>query len=149
MKIIALAILLLMFVGRIKNTPEMISKTAFQKKLKSQTENLEKKNPDIVSAEATKFSSILALLIVEGLFIYGLFIYFYYKVSTYVNTDVFNILTSLQIFTCLYYTCTNISNITTYLNEKSDDIKFHRIANLFNLVLDYIYYPLAIYLLMK
>ncbi len=144
MKIIALAILLLMFVGRIKNTPEMISKTAFQKKLKSQTENLEKKNPDIASAEATKFSSILALLIVEGLFIY-----FYYKVSTYVNTDVFNILTSLQIFTCLYYTCTNISDITTYLNKKSDDIKFHRIANLFNLVLDYIYYPMAIYLLMK
>lgn len=144
MKILALTILFILMFFRIKSTPSSLSKELWQKKMiktieKSKTNNNGKPLDDIF-----KGVSILIVLLME-LFL----IIFYIKLGNKIGTTEFIVMSALQVFTCLWGLVTNFSEIKTSFSYNIDDFKFHRFQMLFNLVLDYIYYPWAIYMLLK
>lgn len=53
------------------------------------------------------------------------------------------------VFACLWSLGVSLSEVKTAFSYNIEDFKFHRFQVLFNVVLDYIYYPWAIYMLLK
>lgn len=76
-------------------------------------------------------------------------IIFYIVIGNKIRTTEFIIMSALQVFTCLWCLCVNISEFKSAFSYNVEDHKFHRFQLLFNLVLDYVYYPYAIYMLLK
>lgn len=95
------------------------------------------------SAEA-RCATIFLLFLIE-LF----FIIFYAVLGNKIGTTEFIIMSALQVFTCLWNLFVNICVIKNAYSYNVEDYKFHRFQLLFKLVLDYIYYPYAIYMLLK
>ena len=144
MKIVALAILFILLFFRIKSTPSALSKTLWRNKtLKIIEKNKESFNGNL-SSDAFQGGVILLFLFIE-LF----FIIFYIVLGSSIGTTEFIILSALQVFTCFWNFGTEISEFKNAFSYNIDDHKFHRFKFLFNLILDYIYYPLAIYMLLK
>ena len=143
MKILALTILFILAFLRIKNTPSALSKTLWRNKMIEQLKNNEKQNGGEPYSDEMKSAIIFLVFLIE-LF----FIIFYTVVGNKIGT-VESIIMSLQVFTCLWYLWRNISEFKSVFSYNIEDHKFHRFQLLFNLVLDYIYYPYAIYMLLK
>ena len=76
-------------------------------------------------------------------------IIFYIVLGNKIGTTEFIVMSALQIFTCLWSLGVNLSEAKTAFSYNIEDFKFHRFKLLFNAVLDYIYYPWAIYMLLK
>lgn len=144
MKILALAILFILLFFRIKSTPSALSKTFWRNKtLKTIEKNKELFNGNLPS-DAFQGGIILFLLFIE-LF----FIIFYIVLGSSIGTTEFIILSALQVFTCFWNLGTEISEFKNAFSYNIDDHKFYRFKFLFNLILDYIYYLMAIYMLLK
>lgn len=144
MKILTLTILFILLFLRIKGTPSALSKTLWRNKmLKSLEKNKEIFNGNPPS-DAFQGGMILFTLFIE-LFI----IIFYIALGSSIGTTEFIILSALQVFTCFWNFGTEISEFKSAFSYNIDDHKFHRFKLLFNVILDYIYYPLAIYMLLK
>ena len=144
MKILALTILFILLFLRIKGTPSALSKTLWRNKmLKSLDRNKETFNGNPPS-DAFKCCVILSALFIEFFLII-----FYIVLGSSIGTTRFIILSALQVFTCLWNFGTDIFEFKTVFSYNIDDHKFHRFKFLFNLILDYIYYPMAIYMLLK
>ena len=144
MKILALTILFILLFFRIKGTPSALSKTLWRNKmLKSLDRNKETFNGNLPS-DAFQGGVILFTLFIE-LFL----IIFYIALGSGIGTTEFIILSALQVFTCFWNFGTEISEFKNAFSYNIDDHKFHRFKFLFNLILDYIYYPIAIYMLLK
>ena len=144
MKILALAMLFILLFFRIKSTPSALSKTLWRNKtLKTIEKNKESFNGNLPS-DAFQGGVILFVLFIE-LF----FIIFYIMLGSSIGTTEFIILSALQVFTCFWNFGTEISEFKNAFSYNIDDHKFHRFRLLFNLILDYIYYLLAIYMLLK
>ena len=111
--------------------------------LKTLDENKETFNGNLPS-DAFQGGVILFTLFIE-LFL----IIFYIVLGSSIGTTEFIILSALQVFTCFWNFGTEISEFKNAFSYNIDDHKFHRFKFLFNLILDYIYYPLAIYMLLK
>lgn len=144
MKILALAILFILMFFRIKGTPSALSKTLWRKKMiKLLAKNKENNNGEPLSG-AMQGASILIVFFVD-LFL----IVFYILLGNKIGTTEFIVMSALQIFTCLWSLGVNLSEVKTAFSYNIEDFKFHRFQLLFNVVLDYIYYPWAIYILLK
>ena len=88
-------------------------------------------------------------VVLLAFFIELFLVIFYIVLGSSIGTTEFIILSALQVFTCFWNFGTEISEFKTAFSYNIDDYKFHRFKFLFNLILDYIYYPLAIYMLLK
>ena len=142
MKILALTILFILMFFRIKGTPSALSKTLWRKRMiKQLAKNKENNNGESLS------DAMQGALIV---FFMELFlIIFYIVLGNKIGTTEFIVMSALQVFTCLWSFCINLSEFKTAFSYNIEDFKFHRFQLLFNVVLDYIYYPWAIYMLLK
>lgn len=144
MKILALTILFILMFFRIKGTPSSLSKTLWQKRMiKQLTKNKENNNGEPPS-DAVQSVAITLMLFMD-LFL----IIFYIVLGNKIGTTEFIVMSALQIFTCLWSLGVNLSEIKTAFSYNIEDFKFHRFQLLFKVVLDYIYYPWAIYMLLK
>lgn len=142
MKIIALVILFILLFFRIKGTPSMLSKTLYKKKIQTA---IDKQNKATNGEELDDAYKGLAIIIV---FLMELFLIIFYAVlGTILGTTPIIILSVLQIITCIYNLVKNLNNKA--FSRNVEDFKFHRLYFLFNVILDYIYYPLTIYMLLK
>ena len=142
MKILALTILFILMFFRIKGTPSALSKTLWRKRMiKQLAKNKENNNGESLS------DAMQGALIV---FFMELFlIIFYIVLGNKIGTTEFIVMSALQAFTCLWSLGVNLSEFKTAFSYNIEDFKFHRFQLLFNVVLDYIYYPWAIYMLLK
>lgn len=144
MKILALTILFILMFFRIKDTPSALSKTLWRKRMiKQLTKNKENNNGEPPS-DAVQSVAITLMLFMD-LFL----IIFYIVLGNKIGTTEFIVMSALQVFTCLWSLGVNLSEVKTAFSYNIEDFKFHRFQLLFNVVLDYIYYPWAIYMLLK
>ena len=144
MKIFALTILFILMFFRIKGTPSALSKTLWRKRMiKQLTKNKENSNGEPPS-DTLQGASILIVSFV-GLFL----IVFYIVLGNKIGTTELIVMSALQVFTCLWSLGVNLSEVKTAFSYNIEDFKFHRFQLLFKVVLDYIYYPWAIYMLLK
>lgn len=144
MKIFALTILFILMFFRIKGTPTALSKTLWRKRvIKQLTENKDNNNGEPPS-DMLQVTTILTVFFME-LFL----IIFYIVLGNKIGTTEFIVMSALQVFTCLWSLGVSLSEVKTAFSYNIEDFKFHRFQLLFNVVLDYIYYPWAIYMLLK
>lgn len=145
MKILALTILFILMFFRIKGTPSALSKTLWRKRMiKQLAKNKENNNGEPLS-DAMQGAAILIIF-----FVYLFLIIFYIVLGSKIGTTEFIVMSALQVFTCLWSLGVDLSEIKkTAFSYNIEDFKFHRFQLLFNVVLDYICYPWAIYMLLK
>ena len=142
MKILALTILFILMFFRIKGTPSALSKTLWRKRMiKQLAKNKENNNGEPLS------DAMQGALIVFFMDIF--LIIFYIVLGNKIGTTEFIVMSALQVFTCFWSFGVNLSEIKTAFSYNIEDFKFHRFQLIFNVVLDYIYYPWAIYMLLK
>ena len=144
MKILALTILFILLFFRIKGTPSTLSKTLWRNKMMKSIEKQKSAFNGNIPNDAYQGGVILLAFFIE-LFL----VIFYIVLGNSIGTTEFIILSALQVFTCFWNFGTEISEFKTLFSYNIDDHKFHRFKLLFNLILDYVYYPLAIYMLLK
>ena len=144
MKILALAILFILAFLRVKNTPRSLSKTLWESEMIKLLKGDEYQNGGKPYSAEARCATIFLLFLIE-LF----FIIFYAVLGNKIGTTEFIIMSALQVFTCLWNLFVNICVIKNAYSYNVEDYKFHRFQLLFKLVLDYIYYPYAIYMLLK
>ena len=144
MKILALAILFVLAFSRVKNTPRSLSKTLWKNEMIKLLKNNEDRNGGKPYSAEARGATIFLIFLIE-LF----FIIFYAVLGNKIGTTEFIVMSALQVFTCLWSLFVNICGIGNASSYNVEDYKFHRFQLLFKLVLDYIYYPYAIYMLLK
>lgn len=144
MKIFLLLVTLILFFLRIHGTPRMVSKKAFFKKLNESLKRNDENFKDRTDKEV-KITKYVALTVVG--FLQILLAIFYMSVGARINLTYFTILTLIQLLTVIYTSVKQL-NMKAF-SANLEDHKFHRWYFLFNVILDYIYYPLAFYLLIK
>lgn len=143
MKIFLLVVTILMLLHRIKQTPRMLSKTIYRAKmleaLNKQKVEMEKQSEENVSA--MQGAAILIVLLLD------IFLVIYYLlVGNRFSSDItMMVLSALQIITVFITLKKNFNG--KMFSQDIEDYKFHRLYFLFNVILDYIYYPLTIYML--
>ena len=111
--------------------------------IKQLAKNKENNNGEPPS-DAMQGASILIVFVME-LFL----IIFYIVLGNKIGTTEFIVMSALQVFTCLWSLGVNISEVKIAFSYNIEAFKFHRFQLLSNVVLDYIYYPWAIYMLLK
>lgn len=145
MTIFLVTITALLFILRLKGIPKMLSKKVYMKKMQ---ECIDK---NILSFEKAKDEKAIELIKITALvfgFIFECVLALYYIVlGTNIGVIYFTILTVLQILT-VFETGRRQLNMKAF-SLNIEDYKFYRWYFMFNVVLDLIYYPLAIYLLLK
>ena len=142
MKIVALTILFILMFFRIKGTPSALSKTLWRKRMIKQLAKSKENNNGESLSDAMQGALIVFFM---ELFL----IIFYIVLGNKIGTTEFIVMSALQVFTCFWSFGVNLSEIKTAFSYNIEDFKFHRFQLLFNVVLDYIYYPWAIYMLLK
>ena len=144
MKILALTILFILLFFRIKGTPSALSKTLWRNKMMKSIEKMKVAYNNNPPSDDYQGGVVLLTFFIE-LFL----VIFYIVLGSSIGTTEFIILSALQVFTCFWNFGTEISEFKNAFSYNIDDHKFHRFKFLFNLILDYIYYPIAIYMLLK
>lgn len=144
MKILALTILFILMFFRIKGTPSALSKTLWRKKMIKQLAKNKENNNGEPPSDTLQGATILTFFFME-LFL----IIFYIVLGNKIGTTEFIVMSALQVFTCLWSLGVNLSEAKTAFSYNIEDFKFNRFQLLFNVILDYIYYPWAIYMLLK
>ena len=142
MKILALTILFILMFFSIKGTPSALSKTLWRKRMIKQLAKSKENNNGEPLNDAMQGALIVFFM---KLFL----IIFYIVLGNKIGTTEFIVMSALQVFTCLWSFGINLSEFKTAFSYNIEDFKFHRFQLLFNVVLDYIYYPWAIYMLLK
>ena len=146
MKIFILSILFVLLFFRIKGTPTVLSKRLWDKKVAKAIET----NKRVKSYDSTMIKNTM---VVAGeiitIIIELLLITFYIYVGVEIGTQEFALLSALQVVTCIYGAISSFGDMKYIYSENVNDCKFQRFYFLFNVILDYIYYPWAIYLFLK
>lgn len=144
MKILALTILFILMFFRIKGTPSALSKTLWRKKMIKQLAKNKENNNGEPPSDTLQGVTILTVFFMD-LFL----IVFYIVLGNKIGITEFIVMSALQVFTCLWSFGVNLSEVKTAFSYNIEDFKFHRFQLLFKVVLDCIYYPWAIYMLLK
>lgn len=144
MEIFLLAVTILFLISRIKNTPRMLSKKLYfmevEKSIESNSRSFDGETDDEVNI--LKGTAILISLLLQVFCII-----YYMMIGGRFQTELMLILTALQIVTVII---TMKRTYTDNLFSKNiEDYTFYRWFFLFNIILDYVYYPLTIYMLLK
>lgn len=141
MKIFLLVVLFILLINRIKNTPSMLSKTLYMKKMQKAIDKQKDANIDKEIEGAVKGAAILFALLLETLFVI-----FYIVLGNKIGGTFIIVLSALQVVTCFYSTGKIFSG--KVFSHNIEDFKFYRLYFLFNVALDYVYYPVAIHMLL-
>lgn len=143
MKVFLLVVTILMLLHRIKQTPQMLSKTIYRAKmqeaLNKQKVEMEKQSEENVSV--MQGATILIVLLLDIFFV----IYYLLVGNRFSSDMTMMVLSALQIITVFITLKKNFNG--KMFSQDIEDYKFHRLYFLFNVILDYIYYPLTIYML--
>lgn len=143
MKIFLLVVTILMLLHRIKQTPRMLSKTIYRVKMR---EALEKQKIEMEKQSEENVSALQGAAILIVLLLDIFFIIYYLLVGNRFSSDItMMVLSALQIITVFITLKKNFNG--KMFSQDIEDYKFHRLYFLFNVILDYIYYPLTIYML--
>ena len=144
MKIFLLTVTILFLISRIKNTPRMLSKKLYfstvKKSIESNNKSFDGKTDDEVNV--LKGTAIIILLLFQMFYII-----YYMIIGCRYQTELILILTVLQIITVIITTKRAFTD--KLFSQNIEDYKFYRWFFLFNIILDYVYYPLTIYMLLK
>lgn len=144
MKVFLLAVLIIMLFYRVKHTPKMLNKRIWERETKSGIEKMKQRKGEVSSDEwnILKLTSIILTLL-----LYIIFILVYILVNIELNSKCIFVLSALQLVAVLH----NLKELLFMKDIASLDIKdykFHRFWNLFDVLLDYLYYPAAIVMLL-
>lgn len=145
MNIVITFILLLLFAFTIKTLPRHFSKQKWEKEM---IETLEKLKNQGKESGIPPSTVILASVILVGLFDIFLVI-FYTHLGTISNNAFFTILSLLEIITCVWNFKTDLDDFQLDLSMDINDYKYHKVQLILNSILDLIYYPMAIYFVMR
>ena len=145
MNIVIAFILLLLFAFTIKTLPRHFSKQKWEKEM---IETLEKLKNQGKESGIPPSTVILASVILVGLFDIFLVI-FYTHLGTISNNAFFMILSLLEAITCAWNLKTDLDDFQLYLSMDINDYKYHKVQLILNSILDLIYYPMAIYFVMR
>ena len=144
MKIFLLLVIAVLFILRVKGTPRMLSKKRYLKAIKESIDNIESQYEGYPE-ERIKIAKMGSLLI--GLIVQIIIAIVYMMIGARINITYFTVLTVIQLLTVVY---TSVSQLNmNVFDPVIENHKFHRLYFLLNVILDYIYYPLAFYLLIK
>lgn len=143
MKTFLLIVTLLFFANRISSTPRNLSKNKYIKYIEQNIINRQKNNLNKTKVEIKEENSKVIFI---ALIIYILMILYYLVLAFIFNQQFLYFLSIIEVVTV-------IINFINELNDdpfslKIEDYKFRRWNLLFNVILDYIYYPLVIYMLL-
>lgn len=145
MNIVIAFILLLLFAFTIKTLPRHFSKQKWEKEM---IETLEKLKNQEKESGIPPSTVILASVILVGLFDIFLVI-FYTHLGTMSNNVFFTILSLLEIITCVWNLQTDLDDFQLDLSMDINDYKYHKVQLILNSILDLIYYPMAIYFVLR
>lgn len=145
MNIVIAFILLLLFAFTIKTLPRHFSKQKLEKEM---IETLEKLKNQEKESGIPPSTVILASVILVGLFDIFLVI-FYTHLGTMSNNVFFTILSLLEIITCVWNLQTDLDDFQLDLSMDINDYKYHKVQLILNSILDLIYYPMAIYFVLR
>lgn len=143
MTTILLACIVMLFISRIKETPSMLSESRYYEKVREVIKSNEAFLNNLLFEKcsyAEKFAKIATYLYSFVL------ILIYAAIGNSINSPFINFLSFIQICTVVITMRLqrNVNPISLYI----DDFPFYRWYFLFNVVLDYVYYPLAFVLLL-
>lgn len=146
MKIFLLVVTVLFLINRIKTTPQQLSEKLYKK-------NLNKSYDDLMSQKITGVSEEDMKTLMQGafniiLFFATLFHVVYYSLiaGRFPDNTIILVLSVAQIVTCIITYRMNSGIQLANIDEKYN--KFHRWYFLFNIIVDYAYYPFVIYMLL-
>lgn len=146
MKIFLLAITILLLLTRIKNTPRSLSKKIFDDK------NLEfyEKNKINYLDDKERYEVAVVITWIISLIMCMFLIWYYIMIGSQGNSLLL-ILSAVQVFAVFITMKHDVETIDRMIKIFDDyqGFKFYRWHYLFNLILDYVYYPLAIYTLIS
>jgi hypothetical protein len=145
LKILALVIIFILLIHRIKNTPGELSKHLYNKKIEKYIERQKKSFEPIKDEKILNISK--ATIILCSAFIELFLLIFYMILGTKIGTTEFKIMSTLKILICIYDI--RILFDGRAFSQDINDYKFNRLLNLFSVILDYVYYVSAIYILLK
>ena len=145
MNIVIAFILLLLFAFTIKTSPRHFSKQKWEKEIEKTLEKLKNQGKESGIPSSTV---ILASVILVGLFDVFLVI-FYTHLGTISNNIFFTILSLLEIITCVWNFKTDLDDFQLDLSMDINDYKYHKVQFILNSILDLIYYPMAIYFVLR
>lgn len=153
MKIFLLVMVILLFLKRIKNTPAALSYRVWEKKLIKSLKKFDDTMKESKLKSIKEFGNTapidmgigIAYLFVVILNV--LFITTYSLIGTTLGSTYLLIMSAIQIILTLYGM--KISFSKELYSTNIEDHKFHRIYNLINVIVDYIYYPVAIWMLLR
>ena len=144
MNVFLLAVLIIMLFYSVKYTSTSLSKKRYDSMMKANIEILKKKKENMSEDEwnIAKLTTIIMTLI-----LYILFALIYILVWVELDNKYIFVLSSLQLVTVLYH-IKELLCMKDVWSLNIEDYKFHRFWRLFNTILDYIYYPTAIVMLL-
>jgi hypothetical protein len=144
MKIILLFITLLLFLHRILTTPYNISKKLHKQHVEK---NIQSMKNNLNNYYLDEINRIQIISLMFGGLLYGWVLCYYTYISFIFPNTLIIILTILQIGVTVFYILKTIMSNPFSLEIK--DYPFHRWFFLFNIILDYVYYILILYMLLK
>ena len=147
MNIVIAFILLLLFAFTIKTLPRHFSKQKWEKEIEKTLEKLKNQGKESGIPSSTV---ILASVILVGLFDIFLVI-FYTHLGTISNNVFFTILSLLEAITCAWNLKTDLDDFQLEDDFQLDinNYKYHKVQYIVNSILDLIYYPMAIYFVLR
>lgn len=147
MNIVIAFILLLLFAFTIKTLPRHFSKQKWEKEM---IETLEKLKNQGKESGIPPSTVILASVILVGLFDIFLVI-FYTHLGTISNNAFFMILSLLEAITCAWNLKTDLDDFQFEddFQLNINNYKYHKVQYIVNSILDLIYYPMAIYFVLR
>lgn len=154
MKLFLLVIFTILFYKRIKNTRFCLSSKVYYKKINKDLKKIKNNIKEIKRRSLEEFGSssylydlYKCLVTIIVVIIYILVSSLYFFAANRLNNTYIFILSTIQIILSLYGLKMVFSK--NILSTDIDDYKFQRFYNLINVIVDYMYYPVVIWMLLK
>lgn len=146
MRILILSVLIVLLFCRIVGTLVSLSKVIYKRKMQKINE---KYNPRKMNRQQLDNFNLYTIRI--AFFLEALMTIFYISVGIMIGTKTAIILSVMEVVSILVWVVLrfNENELDKIFEYRYSDLKFHRLYLLFNLILSYIYYLYAIYMLMK
>ena len=152
MKIFLLTMLIYMLLKRIIHTPDTLSYRVWKNKLVENLKKLEGAKKEIKVKSIESFGTTIVwdvayiCCIIFMIVIYVLYITVYSLTGTKLGGLYLLVMSAIQIILTLYGMKISFGN--ELFSTNIEDYKFHRIYNFINVIIDYMYYPVAIWMLL-
>lgn len=152
MKVFLLAVTILLLINRIRSTPRMLSRILYENSTQQAIDKVRKQIDDIKTiSNKEDVLKVVQYIVIVFAWLYSILIIIYYILigNRFQSNEIMLILTALQIVTMFIGTKMSLNEFDFVNIDNMSNKKFHRSWFLFNVMLDYIYYPMTIYLLLN